>query len=416
MTGMPTTELPPPPPQDTSIALVAVAGLLWPAPASVAIARRGDPVPAGHRVVREHLLVPDSSRPRLVTPAGVPRSAAAITARRHGSGGLLGRATAGAAAVVVRSGAADRFVHDRLRVTAPGDAASDDIEKTLSELLGARVVVGIHIGTARVNRKPVLHAVDARGRTLAFVKVGHTASARTLVQREAQSLQRLAAHSFDAMNVPTVLACSSWHGMDLLVLTALNGRSVRPALRNLPWAAMSELAALDGTRTERLSGSDLVTRLTALGNGLRTTSLAERYATALATLASSNADLLFGAWHGDWQPFNMAHAHSGRVAVWDWERFATGVPVGFDALHFLLQVALLRHNLTPKAHKEFRSRAAQVAIRAGVAAGSADVVVAAYVAEIAGRYVALAEGPDGNLLARHAHWTLALFESAVTRL
>jgi hypothetical protein len=32
--------------------------------------------------------------------------------------------------------------------------------------------------------------------------------------------------------------------------------------------------------------------------------------------------------------------HKGTLAVWDWERSAEGVPVGLDAAHFDLQVAL----------------------------------------------------------------------------
>ena len=47
--------------------------------------------------------------------------------------------------------------------------------------------------------------------------------------------------------------------------------------------------------------------------------------------------LAFGAWHGDWTPWNMAST-AGGLLVWDWERFATGVPVGFDALHYWLQI------------------------------------------------------------------------------
>ena len=46
--------------------------------------------------------------------------------------------------------------------------------------------------------------------------------------------------------------------------------------------------------------------------------------------------LTFGAWHGDWAPWNMASTERGLL-VWDWERFTSGVPLGFDALHYRLQ-------------------------------------------------------------------------------
>ena len=136
-------ELPPPPPQDAGAAIVAAAELLWPAPATVSVSRRGTPPPAGSRIVREHLLAPQGTRPRLVVPAGARRAAAAVALRRSGSGGAAGRLAALGAAAFVRVGAADRVVRDRLRVTGPEHAMRDDIETRLGELLGTEVVVGL---------------------------------------------------------------------------------------------------------------------------------------------------------------------------------------------------------------------------------------------------------------------------------
>ena len=47
------------------------------------------------------------------------------------------------------------------------------------------------------------------------------------------------------------------------------------------------------------------------------------------------------------------------VLVWDWERFGTGVPIGFDALHFDFQRLLTRgveagaavDTMTARAHR-----------------------------------------------------------------
>ena len=36
-----------------------------------------------------------------------------------------------------------------------------------------------------------------------------------------------------------------------------------------------------------------------------------------------------------------------RLLVWDWERFAVGVPVGYDALHWALQTDLVNHLADP---------------------------------------------------------------------
>src|SRR5690606_19279441 len=52
-----------------------------------------------------------------------------------------------------------------------------------------------------------------------------------------------------------------------------------------------------------------------------------------------DVELTLGAWHGDWTPWNMAWDGT-QVLLWDFERFATGVPVGFDRVHYALQVVL----------------------------------------------------------------------------
>src|SRR4051812_11976419 len=415
MSDAPAVELPPPPPRDAGAAVVAAAELLWPAPAQVEVTHRRAKVGPGRRVVREQLLAPDAAHPRLVTPANAHRAGAAIASRRNGSGGLLGRVAGRSAAALVRMGAADRLVSARLRVTAPADAQLDDIETKLSELLGTRVIVGLHVGTARVNRKPVLHTVDEEGRTLAFVKVGHNDAARALVRAEAETLRALAESTLATVQVPAVLAFTAWRDTELLVLSPLTGRPVRPALRNLPLQAMRELSNVRDTTTQPLAAGAFLARIGQLADQLRAET-ADRYQAALQTLRGVDVATTFGVWHGDWHTFNMARLRADRVAVWDWERFSAGVPVGFDALHFLLQVLLQERGVGPQVADQFLTQAEELVVRAGALRPSARAVVASYVAEIGGRYLALAEGPDGELLARRAHWTLGLLESCVARL
>jgi hypothetical protein len=47
--------------------------------------------------------------------------------------------------------------------------------------------------------------------------------------------------------------------------------------------------------------------------------------------------LCTGAWHGDWAPWNIRRM-GADVQAWDWERFATGVPFGLDAVHHRAQL------------------------------------------------------------------------------
>ena len=137
-----------------------------------------------------------------------------------------------------------------------------------------------------------------------------------------------------------------WHGAEILVLEPLpTGRATR-ASGELRSAAMLEIAAIGGLQRARLAGSpylhDLRRGLAALGE--RGAPLAR----SLDTLAARAGDtpLAFGAWHGDWTQWNMA-PHGGTLLAWDWERFATGVPVGFDALHFHVQDAITARHQPP---------------------------------------------------------------------
>jgi len=57
-------------------------------------------------------------------------------------------------------------------------------------------------------------------------------------------------------------------------------------------------------------------------------------------------EMAFGAWHGDFTPWNMARL--GRATyLWDWER-AQPAPVGLDLLHFLFQSVCRFDGRTPR--------------------------------------------------------------------
>jgi hypothetical protein len=64
---------------------------------------------------------------------------------------------------------------------------------------------------------------------------------------------------------------------------------------------------------------------------------------AVAQLIDQHRDrqVTTGAAHGDFVPWNILSGVP-RPAVWDWERYATGIPAGFDRLHYALQVELHR--------------------------------------------------------------------------
>ena len=424
-TRVPTTAaadaLPPPPTDIGASALRDAAALLWPAPATVDVVRRRTPLPSGHRVVREHLLIPGADQPRLVVPARERRAGAAI-ARRRGDLGRGARVRPAAAGWAVRIGLADALARDRMRVSVPNDAERDDVEHELAKILGEPVVVGLSVGSPRVNRKPILHVLDRRGRTLAFVKVGHTPSARQLVQAEAMTLTWLAEHPLPSIDVPQLLHIGLWHALQLLVLGAVGEGRRRVDVDRPPFAPMRELAAIDGVTHAPVSGSEFLADLRQSMSSLSDRSATQRFAAALDRVERSagQTTVAFGAWHGDWTPWNMTavgrDAESSRVALWDWERFDTGVPVGFDAAHYRLQALLQEHGTAPTTEQTFLAHADATAVDGGAITGTGALVATLYVAELTARYLTLLEGPGGAPLARRSAWILPLLETCAARL
>jgi hypothetical protein len=124
-----------------------------------------------------------------------------------------------------------------------------------------------------------------------------------------------------------------------------------------------------------------------------------RLSTMLPRLVALAPDhpLRFGAWHGDWTSWNMARAH-GRVLLWDWERFETGVLQGLDHCHFLVNARTRRDGFDPATILDALRGLQPV----GQAPDAADVTVAVYLARLALRYSMGAQGPKGPLIAGRA--------------
>ena len=149
----------------------------------------------------------------------------------------------------------------------------------------------------------------------------------------------MAGAGLTGLTVPGVLHYGQWRGLDVLVLGAL---PVWLRRRPVPWprlaAAMGEIAGVDGLRRSPMAGSSYWRRLTGRLAAADAGAGRGALAAALDALAAGAAGrpLAFGAWHGDWTPWNMASTDRGLL-VWDWERFTRDVPLGFDALHYWLQ-------------------------------------------------------------------------------
>src|SRR6516225_7552560 len=294
-----------------------VCELLWPPTAEMALqggapgapqitgavrsrVRGGGARPEG----RDFVLIPGARHPRLLVPA-VPRTAAAALRQYGQPRSWAARMGVAAFALGLASGLGGRVLGVRVRVTAPPDAES--IESYLKTVFSPDIRVSVRLGPARANRKPVLQLHTASGESVGFVKIGFNALTRDLVRAEAASLAWLERTGLGRISVPRVLHHGQWHGMDVLVLSSLPVWQRRRVLSTAQLSAAMGTVAKVGGLQQGAGASDaylrqLRERLATADPGAERTALLE----ALDTLAATGdcAGLTFGAWHGDWSPWN----------------------------------------------------------------------------------------------------------------
>jgi hypothetical protein len=129
---------------------------------------------------------------------------------------------------------------------------------------------------------------------------------------------------------------------------------------------------------------------------------------ALETLAhqSGSTELVYGSWHGDWTPWNMASTRAGLL-VWDWERFAEGVPLGFDTLHHWLLSEVVPGRREPvEAARACIESAAALLAPLGVEHAEARLTAVLYLAELSARYIADRQAEAGARLGAPGRWLI----------
>lgn len=393
---------------DRLTALRETTRLLWPEPARVTDGR-GD-----------RLLAPDARRPRILLPAD---RAAAVGALR-----AYGRVESRAARLVtagliwsLRGGLGRAVLRRGVRVDVPEGA--ETVETYLSEALGRPVCAALYARPAgRANDKPVLQALapGSAGPPVAFVKVGVNELTGRLVKAEAAALAQLPRAAGGVVRAPEVLHSGSWRGLDILALTPLpTWEQGRPITAELLAAALREIAGAAGTRRIRLASSPYWTALNDRVAALPGEP-AGRLRAALAAIGErhGDAELVFGSWHGDFTPWNTGGSDGGLL-VWDWERFTTGVPVGFDALHHRLQRAVSDPAADPVRAAADCVRDAAGALAPFTAAPAlaepahAALVARLYLAELAARYLADRQAEAGARLGDVGAWLLPALAEGV---
>ena len=127
--------------------------------------------------------------------------------------------------------------------------------------------------------------------------------------------------------MPRVLHAGQWRGHEVLVQSALPvWRPRAPLTARRLTAAMREVAGCCGMPTGALARSAYWAELRGrLAGGRRPARGGRRSPRPAELLGATPATprCAYGAWHGDWAPWNMANL-ADALLVWDWERFAAG--------------------------------------------------------------------------------------------
>jgi hypothetical protein len=386
--------------------LAEVGRLLWPPPAAATLT---GPRASADQVL---LVLPNSRRPKLIVPAG--RKAGAAALRRYGQPGSVKARVATRALAALVAGGLGPLLGDRLTISRPGGAPT--IESQLAAMVGQPVELSLHLGAARANRKPVLQLLSHDGETIGFAKIGINALTNQLVTGEHAALVKLADAGLTTMTVPTVLASGSWQDLEILVLSPLRvWERPRPLTAAVLADALIELARSAGTSTAPLAGSgywhQLTSRLEHAGDGPDQDTLAGLIK-RLGSLAGTSK-MTFGCWHGDLTPWNLANTRAG-LAVWDWERFATGVPIGFDALHYWLNERVVRPGQDPAAAAANCVTLAPALLDPfELAPEQAKLTALAYLADLSVRYLADRQAEAGARLGAPGRWLIPAIEAAI---
>ncbi|MDP3890363.1 hypothetical protein [Nocardioides sp.] len=327
--------------EDASAAIISVVGTLWPG-ATVELTRGRRRSPTADA---EFIVMPHARSPRLLVPSSPPSAAARSMLRFSAAISPGETASRVAVAAALRLGSTAAFA-DRIRI-AGGDPSLAD---HLGRLLGEPVTFSLGIGTARVNRKPVLQVFDQRGRTLAFAKIGDSPVSRADIAEEVTALRQLTDVSWRRLQIPRVLHYGDWGDHSVLLLSALPTRPQLPGRRagRPPVDAMRELSETFAGPTMPLRELPWLAHHRQIADRLADPETGRRFRTCLDQTVALVGDhtITTGAWHGDWTPWNMARG-AGLIRLWDFERFETGVPTGLDHAHYTVNATTRSHGTSP---------------------------------------------------------------------
>jgi hypothetical protein len=287
----------------------------------------------------------------------------------------------------------------------------------IGQLPKAEYAYGVHLGPSRANRKPVLVLATTRGELTAFVKWGINPLTDRLVRNEAAALPLVA--DLASVSAPRLLAVGEHQSHPYVIQTPVPTKSHGLRGEAAVAAAQVEVASVGLGWTDPEAALDQVVEQ--WRQRADAAAPADDHVASFAELAmlwaerASADSLQWGSWHGDWRRTNMAVTSSG-CSVWDWERFATGVPLGYDALHlFLMTQTKSVHDLTTLPF-DLLHNAARLLRPFGVRGrATAELTVLGYLLELAGRYLDDDQSQTGARLGSVGEWLLPFLSTQLAQ-
>jgi hypothetical protein len=325
--------------------------VLWDRRGGVSVSRRPAP-PPGARAAGTYLVFPDARRTRLLIRAGKSGAGHRALSSYNGLRPLATRFARAMLGAGLRLGVTERVARDRLHVWVPEACAAGDVPSLLlrehvRRVLGRDDELTEVIGLRPVGpySKPVLQLFTQRGDPLAYVKVGWNEITRELVENEAAFFRKHREQPFRTLWIPRTVSSDRWNDLQIAITLPLPSgiRRYRAHPRLLPLTAMREIAESGGMTASPFAASTYwqrtrrsLSRLLAEGPP-RDADVVNGFADRLEG-RYGDVTTLFGRWHGDWAPWNLAWLDRKLVA-WDWEHTAEDVPLGYDAVNFLFQTS-----------------------------------------------------------------------------
>ena len=324
-----------------------------------------------------YLAVPSTAEPRLLVPVDLPEAYRSLV--RHG-GGRVARLARAALRAAQRRGVTRWAPLPRLWV----ERDPRGIEDHLSTALGGPVRIAVLLGPRRANLKPVLQVFDSAGTVVAFVKIATNELTELLLRNEADTLARLGHQAVGGVSVPGLIEFTRWRGRSVLVLSPLPHAQSDLQPTRLPTSQLAAVAAVDGLWVETLGETAFWERVSPQGAGVWLGVDVAPFQ-RLRDAMDPAGRCTFGAWHGDFGPWNAAVGPAG-LEVWDWERFETGVPVGLDAAHWRVQITLRKDMQASDMWLQVRHDVRLVLEAVGADEGTDSLVSGLYLLAIWARY------------------------------